>query len=86
MLFQNFYENRRGHVGKLYYSLETVEPIDLEKSLKSLPESAVQVREYGQEWNKVGIEWILTNRHNELFIIESNCYAISITSYYSRDN
>ena len=82
MLFQNFYENRKGHVGKLYYSFKTVEPIDLEKFLKSLPESVIQIRRDGREW-------MLTNRHDEKFIIEYNhsydhsYYIIFIKSGYS---
>ena len=78
MLFQNFYENRKGHVGKLCYSFKIVEPINLEKSLRSLPESAIQIRRDGREW-------MLTNRHNEKFIIEYNhsYYIIFIKSGYS---
>ena len=79
LLFQNFYENRKGHADKLYYSFEIAEPIDLETFLKSLPESAIQIRQDGRQW-------ILTNRHNEKFIIGydqfEDYYIIYIRSYY----
>ena len=79
LLFQHFYENLKGNVGKLKYSFGMVGPIDLEKSLKSLPESAIQIREDGTEW-------MLTNQHNEKFIIGygqfEDYYIVYIKSYY----
>ncbi|PAV80614.1 hypothetical protein WR25_26988 [Diploscapter pachys] len=72
IVLKNFYENCKGHVGKLKYSFGMVGPIDLEKSLKSLPPGSVaQIREDAIKWRK----WMLTNRHNEKFIIAYKQFA-----------